>query len=88
MEGDVRGLRGCYKSVASHSSFFLELPKRVVNANMSPIRHYMQSTASFPALVVLLLLLLLSQTGGSSAAFLCEFPSKSLLKQVQTAFSF
>lgn len=53
---------------------------------MSPIRHYMQSTASFPALVVLLLLLL-SQTGGSSAAFLCEFPSKALLKQVQTTFS-
>lgn len=66
--------------------FFSELRKRVVNANMSPIRHYMQSTASFPALVVLLLLLL-SQTGGSSAAFLCEFPSKALLKQVQTTFS-
>lgn len=86
MEIDDRGLRGCYKSVPSHSSFFSELRKRVVNANMSPIRHYMQSTASFSALVVLLLLLLLSQTGGSSAAFLCEFPSRALLKQVQTIF--
>lgn len=67
---------------------FSELRKRVVNTNMSPIRHYMQSTASFPALVVLLLLLLLSQTGGSSAAFLCEFPSRALLKQVQITFLF
>lgn len=87
MEIDSRGLRGCYKSVPSHSSFFSELRKRVVNAKMSPIRHYMQSTASFPALVVLLLLLL-SLAGGSSAAFLCEFPSRALLKQVQTAFLF
>lgn len=88
MEIDGRGLRGCYKECSISFLLFSELRKRVLNANMSPIRHYMQSTASFPALVVLLLLLLLSLAGGSSAAFLCEFPSRALLKQVQTTFLF
>lgn len=88
MEIDVRGLRGCYKEWSLSFLLCSELRKRVLNAKMSPIRHYMQSTASFPALVVLLLLLLLSLTGGSSAAFLCEFPSRALLKQVQTTFLF